>query len=207
MKKAASGIKATITAFAPNQEMASTAAHVYFGKMTDVLSYDNDIPIMLTSIEETMKHNQINNSRRRFEKADFKMAFDMSRKLKIEHPRLLRAIGWFSKGKISQNTLDKFLAFWNVIEITGKEYHTETDRTNSGTKNKIYQCFIDRFGPIEEWELPDNWIDEMYDKRNEIVHGGSDTTVEAINVVSEHIALLEQWSRKVITKIIDENYS
>jgi len=130
----------------------------------------------------------------------------MARKFEIDQPRLLRSIGWYAKGKISQNTFDKFLAFWNVIEILGKEFHSETERTSKGVKNQIYQCFTDYFGAIDCWDLPQSWIDKMYDKRNEIVHGGEDTTIEAINVVSELIPLLEQTSKRLIDTIIDSNY-
>lgn len=43
----------------------------------------------------------------------------------------------YSKGKITQNTLDKFLAFWNVIEILGIKYHETTERTTGEGKKKI----------------------------------------------------------------------
>lgn len=119
----------------------------------------------------------------------------MARRFELEQPKLLRAIGWYSKGKISQNTFDQFLAYWNVIEILGKEFHTHTERTQNGIKNQIYQYFIDFFGEIGNWRLPANWIDNMYDKRNEIVHGGEDTTLEAINLVSELVPLLEQTAK------------
>ncbi|EGD48841.1 hypothetical protein Cpap_3265 [Ruminiclostridium papyrosolvens DSM 2782] len=74
-------------------------------------------------------------------------------------------------------------------------------------KNQIYQCYIDFFGEIESWGLPDNWIDNMYDKRNEIVHGGEDTTLEAINLVSEKVQLLEQMAKSLIDHIIDSKYN
>lgn len=47
----------------------------------------------------------------------------------------------------------------------------------------------------------------MYDKRNEIVHGGEDTTLEAINLVSELVPLLEQMAKSLIDHIIDSIYN
>ncbi len=47
----------------------------------------------------------------------------------------------------------------------------------------------------------------MYDKRNEIVHGGEDTTLEAINLVSEKVPLLEQMAKNLIDHIIDSKYN
>ncbi|PFH92653.1 methylamine utilization protein MauJ [Bacillus sp. AFS088145] len=207
LRKSPNGIRATITAYADNINIAETVAYVYFGRMRDVLSLENDIPIQLKKHEGAFNNNHVSfRLRRKLSKSDIITAFLMARKFEIEQPKLLRAIGWYSKGKISQNTFDKFLAFWNVIEILGKQYHTETRRTANGIKNKIYQCFIDYFGDIVVWGLPEKWIDEMYDKRNEIVHGGEDTTIEAINATSELIPLLEQTSKKLIDSIIEHYY-
>lgn len=206
LTKSPYGIKSTITAYADNINIAETVAYVYFGRMRDVLSLENDIPILLYKHEGVFNNQRNFVSRRILNKSDIITAFNMARRFEIEQPRLLRSIGWYSKGKISQNTFDRFLAFWNVIEILGKQFHTETERTASGVKNQIYQCFMDYFGEIEDWDLPERWIDEMYGKRNEIVHGGEDTTIEAINAISELIPLLEQTSKKLIDKIIDAHY-
>ncbi|MDW8518169.1 methylamine utilization protein MauJ [Priestia flexa] len=206
LRKSPYGIRATITAYADSISSAETVAYVYFGRMRDVLSLENDIPILLYKYEGAFNNQRNFMSRRLLNKSDIIAAFKMARKFEIEQPKLLRSIGWYSKGKISQNTFDKFLAFWNVIEILGKQFHTETERTARGVKNQIYQCFMDYFGEIEGWGLPERWIDEMYDKRNEIVHGGEDTTIEAINTTSELIPLLEQTSKKIIDKIIDTYY-
>lgn len=200
------GIQATITAYAPNVDMAVMAAHVYYGKMTDVLSYENDIPIYLSNYNENVRKSSRYYNRRLLKKDDFKRAFNVARRLEIDHPKILRAIGWYSKGNISQNTFDQFLAYWNVIEIIGKSYFTETERTNDGVKNMIYQCFIDRFGDINTWGLPELWIDNMYDIRNRIVHGGADTSVESISDISMHIPLLRRWSKKLLDKLILEFY-
>lgn len=206
LSKSPFGIKATITAYADNISIAETVAYVYFGRMRDVLSLENDIPIQLYKHEGAFANQKKFVSRRLLSKSDIISAFKMARRFELEQPKLLRAIGWYSKGKISQNTFDQFLAYWNVIEILGKEFHTHTDRTQNGVKNQIYQCFIDFFGEIENWRLPANWIDNMYEKRNEIVHGGEDTTLEAINLISELVPLLEQTAKSLIDRIIDSQY-
>lgn len=208
LRRSSYGIQATITAYAENIDIAETVAYVYFGRMRDVLSLENDIPILLYKHEGSYINQRKFKSRRLLDKPDIITAFKMARKFEREQPKLLRAVGWYSKGKISQNTLDKFLAFWNVIEILGKEYHVQTERTlgENKTKNKIYQCFVDYFGDINEWDLPEKWIDDMYVKRNELVHGGEDTTIEAINNVSILISTLEQTSNKLIISIIDTLY-
>ncbi|WP_088356648.1 methylamine utilization protein MauJ [Bacillus cereus] len=206
LSKSSYGFKATITAYADTIDMAETVAYVYFGRMRDVLSLTNDIPIQLNKNEGRFNMTRNFTSRRILTKSNIITAFNMARKFESEQSKLLRAIGWYSKGKLSHNTFDQFLAFWNVIEILAKEFHTVTDRTSSGVKNQIYQCFIDYFGEIENWDLPERWIDSMYDKRNGIVHGGEDITLEAIKETSKMIPLLEKTSKVLIDKIIDDNY-
>ena len=201
------GFKATITAYADTIDIAETVAYVYFGRMRDILSLTNDIPIQLNKNEGKFNITRNFTSRRILTKSDIIIAFKMAREFESEQPKLLRAIGWYSKGKLSHNTFDQFLAFWNVIEILAKEFHTVTNRTDIGVKNQIYQCFIDHFGEIENWNLPEKWIDDMYDKRNGIVHGGEDTTLEAIKETSKVIPVLEKTSKILINRIIDANYN
>lgn len=206
LTKSSFGFNATITAYADTIEIAETVANVYFGRMRDVLSLNNDIPIQLSKNEGPFKMSRNFRSRRKLNKFDIISAFIMAREFEINHPKLLRAIGWYSKGKLSNNTFDQFFSFWNVIEIIGKKYHTPTERTKEGVKNMIYQCFIDNFGKIEDWDLPEKWIDTMHDKRSQIVHGGEDTTLEAINETSMMIPILEKTSKEIINKIIDREF-
>lgn len=200
------GIRATITAYADNVSTAETVAFVYFGRMRDVLSLENDIPIQLHRHEGAFANQEIYKSRRLLNKSDIISAFKMARRLEIEQPMLLRAIGWYSKGKITQNTFDQFLSYWNVIEILSKKFYTETDKAKKGVKNQIYQCFIDFFGEVGNWGVSDNWIDLMYEKRNQIVHGGEDTTLESINLVSELVSQLQQTAKALTDRIIDSLY-
>lgn len=205
LRKSPSGIAATITAYANTSEIAETVAHVYFGRMRDVLSLNINLPIALHTKEGSFNRQMKFKNRRILTKEDIKTAFNMAREFEGNEPTLLRAIGWYSKGKITQNTLDKFLAFWNVIEILGIKYHETTERTSGEgkTKNKIFQCFIDYFGPIETWPVPKEWINNMYKKRNKIAHGLVDTTVEAINNISELIPEIETISLSLINEIIN----
>lgn len=207
LSKCPYGFKATITAYADTIDIAETVAYVFFGRMRDVLSLINDMPIQLHKNEGLFNSGKRFASRRKLKKTDIIEAFKLSRELEVLHPTLLRAIGWYSKGKLSHNAIDQFFAFWNVVEILGKKYHVETERTKGGkTKNQIYQCFEDYFGPLSEWKLPEGWIDNMYSKRNMIFHGGEDTTLDAINEISKMIPLLERTSKDLINNIIDKEY-
>lgn len=200
------GLNATITAYAETSEIAETVAYVYFGHMIDILAFENNIAINLFTRKGQGNRNSKYLTRRRLEKSDFIESFEIARRLEIEEPKLLRAIGWYSKGKNTENTFDRFLSFWNVIEILGKEYHTETERTQNGAKNKIYQSFLDYFGSEENWLVQQGWIDDMYLKRNEVVHGGQDNTVEAINMFSGLVPKLEEVSHLLAKKIFESKY-
>lgn len=200
------GIISTVTAYADNSEIAKTAAFVFFGRMVDILIIDNDIPLILQTHESQLRHTEKSSTRRTLTKEDFVAAFNVARRLELEHPILLKAIGWYSKGKVSNNTLDSFLAYWNVIEITATQYHTQTDRTENGAINMIYQCFLDYFGEENLWGVHDRWINEMHTKRSRIAHGAEEATVEAINDVSNLIPTLALISRKLIYAVLDNKY-
>ncbi len=199
------GFDATITAKAESLETAKIVAHVYFGRMIDILSLKNNISIQLTG-NKLSNTEKFSSTRRVLTVQEIKAAFNMARKFEIEEPRLLRAIGWYSKGNQSQNTFDQFLAYWNVLEILSNHYHTKTTRTEKGTINRIYQSFIDYFGEIDTWDLPEKWIDTMYESRNKIFHGGEDTTLETVKRISEQIPLLTYTSKRLVDSIINSKY-
>lgn len=200
------GISATLTAYADTIDIAKTVAFVYLGRMIDVLVLDNDLPLILQEHgNHFIPHAQVT-ARRQFNKEELELAFKVARKLEMEQRVLLKAIGWYSKGKTSNNALDSFLSYWNVIEIVGKEYHTENEKTKRGVKNKIFQCFLEYFGPQEKWGVPDGWIDEMHEKRSSIAHGGEEATSAAIHEVSTLIPLLAQTAKRIVIAIIEKKY-
>lgn len=197
------GIRATVTAYAPNSKVAHDAALLYFGKMIDVLSIEISVPLELVFYESQSTKVTHFKTRRIVEKWEFENAFKTSRKLELDHQVLLKAISWYAKGVNATNSLDKFIALWTVIEIIGCKYFTETDRTRGEgkVKNKIYQCFIDYFGEINTWGLPNNWIDDMYDLRNKIVHGGISINIESLENIERKMELIESLSRKLLMLI------
>lgn len=142
------GIKATVTAYAPNSKVAHEAALLYFGKMKDVLSLEIEIPLELVFYESQILRVTNYKTKRIVEKKEFENTFEKSRELELIHQALLKAISWYSKGMNAINSLDRFNSLGNVIQIIGSKYFSETDRTRgeAKTKNKIYQCFIDHFG-------------------------------------------------------------
>lgn len=202
------GIASKLTAYADNMGMAQTAAYVFFGRMIDILAFTNHIPLTLQSHENIATHviKSKHGVKRMFTDAEFMMAFIMSRKLEVEHPRILKAIGWYAKGINSNNALDSFLSLWNAIEIIGTHYHAPTDRAKSGAINQIYQCFLDLWGDESNWELPCRWINDMHDKRSKIAHGVDETTVEALNNTAVLIPKVSNVARNVINATLNKEY-
>lgn len=197
------GIRATVTAYAPNSKLAHEAALLYFGKMIDVLSIEIDIPLELVFYDRQSTKVTYAQTKRIVEKWEFENAFKMSRKLELNDQVLLRAISWYMKGVNAFNSLDKFIALWTAIEIMGCKYYTETDRTRGEgkVKNKIYQCFIDYFGEFNTWQLPENWIDDMYGLRNKIVHGGISINIESLENIERKMGLIKKQSKKLLMLI------
>ena len=116
LSKSPYGINATITAYADNPEDAERVAYLYFGRMRDVLSLNSSVPIRLNIGHGNSVGRKPNIRRRVIRHSKIKTAFNMARTVEKEHKKILRAISWYSKGKLSHNTLDQFLAYWSVIK-------------------------------------------------------------------------------------------
>lgn len=195
------GLKITVTAFADNIHDAEIAAHIYLGRMRDVLTSLVNLPIQINTHESTFSPRTRFTSRILLGKSDFKLAFDKARFYEQHHPKLLQAMGWYSKAKLSTNAYDQFFAYWTAVEILGKTYHTETERTNAGTVNKIYQSFLEHFGSESQWPVESNWINIFHELRNRLYHGGTGTTLEEILEISSKIPSLSTTTLKFIQSI------
>ena len=206
LRKEEYGVATTVTAYADNAEIARTAAFVFLGRMVDILAFDNDISLAMADHRSVANIRGRNPTRRTLTTDEICTAFNFARQLEIEQPILLRAIGWYSKGKISNNALDAFLSYWNAIEIAASKYHTQTNRTESGAINKVYQSFLDYLGSEDQWNFPNSWINSMYEKRCCIAHGGEETTAEAINEISILLPGISTISRRFLKAILSEKY-
>ncbi|KDN57502.1 methylamine utilization protein MauJ [Exiguobacterium sp. AB2] len=198
------GLKVTVTAFADNMQDAEIAAHVYLGRMRDVLTSLIDLPIQIETHETALSVKTRFSSRILLDKSDFELAFKKARFYEKHHPKLLQAMGWYSKAKLSTNAYDQFFAYWNAIEILGTAYHTETAKTKSGTINKIYQSFLDHFGPESEWPVQNDWINTYHGLRSRLYHGGTGTTLKEILNISSKIPSLSDTAIKFIHEIVNQ---
>ncbi|CAM1346937.1 protein of unknown function [Tenacibaculum insulae] len=115
---------------------------------------------------------------------------------------MLRAFSWYRKGLNTENTLDKFLAFWNSISVVSDAFCENNERTRSGTINRIWNCFIQVWGECPEWPHilgNENWVNEHNAIRNQIAHGGITIDIEYVNDILDKINILQKVNYKFLS--------
>lgn len=210
IKNVQTGVIVTVTAFASNSNLARKAAVLFIGKMLDSLSLQIGSPLFLSFSEKYDSKIFQGTIKRIVEKDEWLASFKESRLLNEHEPTFLRSLGWYRKGLYTEDPYDKFLAYWNSIEITAAKYHHRTDRTQKGSKNQIWECFRELWGECSKWPVikgNENWIDDYYNVRNKIAHGHDSITIDSVeNIVNkleqlEHISrlFLSDWRKKLIS--------
>ncbi len=197
------GIKASITAFASTSELARKAAFSFFGKMLDVLCLQLNIPLYLSFTDQRKVSKGDYRVRRIVEKYEWQSAFKQARVLADTEPIFLRSLGWFRKGLYSEDPFDKFLAFWNSIEIVASNYHPKVERAKNGSKSQIWECFKQLWGECEQWPIitgNQNWIDDNYDSRKDIAHGIAPISIETIEEILDKLEIIEKVSYTFLTE-------
>ncbi len=192
----------SVTAFASNPDFARKAALLFIGQMLDTLSLRINLPLFLNFTENITPRKYNENIKRIIEKQEWLKAFKEARLLNEHELTFLRALGWYRKGLHTEDPYDKFLAYWNSIEITAAKYHPRTNRTKSGTKNQIWECFNTLWGECANWPIIScntNWIDENNDIRKGIAHGVTPITVEHVIEIIEKLEQLEQISYRFLS--------
>jgi hypothetical protein len=214
-----SGIKSTVTAQAPNQATAYKAALFFFGGMIDALTLSINCPMYLSFTErshtaaqrhsvnqfiETRSHTaaQRHGVRQIIEKRQFEHAFRDAHQLERNNPAFLRSLGWYRKGLTTDDPLDKFLAFWNAIEIVASKYYSSIPSINyewarEGSKNQVRACFDALWGDCEAWPVipgQSRWIKESYAVRIGVAHGAASIDVHKVAEVAERIPIIEEVS-------------
>lgn len=208
MMAAPTGIRAKLTARALDQELAFEAAVFFFGRMLDVLSLKVDQPMHLSLTERhSAPHGRARQQVRRVvELPEIEDSFQEAHHLDQNSPTFLRGLGWYRKGNYTEDPFDKFLAFWNAIEIVASRCYRyvpgiDIDRAKKGVKNQVRVCFDRLWGECESWPIipgEDNWIDEYYTLRSEIAHGATSVDIEKVAEVSAKIGTLRRVAHRFL---------
>lgn len=196
IRKERDRVKLSVNSFAEDAELGKKAAFIFSGLALDVLSVKTMSPLYISIYKKNQRYNSLANEVKRIITEDeWKFAFKESRLLTLTEPTFLRALGWYRKGLITEDPFDKFLAFWNSIEVVAGKYHTRTDRTQNGIKNQIWQCFQDLWGNIENWKLisgNQNWIDDNYQTRKDVAHGIISIDIDTIEAIVNKLQIIEK---------------
>jgi hypothetical protein len=202
-----SGIRAKVTARAPNRKLAFDAAVFFYGRMLDVLSLeiDESMYLRLAERQDSSNGRSREDIRRRIEVREIENAFEEVRHLAINSPSFLRGLGWYRKGNYTEDPFDKFLAFWNAIEIVASKYFRYIPTIDlsraKGSKGQIWECFKALWGPCENWPIiasDTQWIDESNATRVEIAHGTASVDISKVGEVSAGISRIRQVAHRFL---------
>lgn len=188
------------TVFTNDIDRAQKVATLFIGKMLDVLSVITNCKLDISLFE----NRQITHNIRTIVNVnEIQQAFELARVLNLdpERSKMLRAYSWYRKGLNSENTLDKFLAFWNSISVVSDAFCEENERTRNGIINKIWNCFIQVWGQCPNWPIingNENWVNVHNAIRNQIAHGGVTVDIEYVNNILDKITDLEKVNFKLL---------
>gem|GEM_PF-744270 len=197
------GVKLGVDSFAHHLTFAKEAAYLFSGLALDVLSLNLNLPLYVDLYEQNNRVNYDNEGVKRIiYHSEWAHSFQESRLLKLTEPIFLRAIGWFRKGKLTQDPFDKFLAFWNAIEVVATTYHTKNEKAKKGTKNQINQCFRDLWGEPKDWKIipGEDWIDENGEIRIDVAHGLLEINVRSLNRIRSKNYMIEELAYQFLNE-------
>jgi hypothetical protein len=202
-----SGLRSLLTARAANHDVAYKAAVHFFGHMIDSLTMTINRPMRLSVTQGEKLAIRRHDVRRRIEPREFEAAFKDAHFLGQVSRSFLRSLGWYRKGLTADDPLDKFLAFWNAIEIVAsKFYHTvpsiDQERARRGCKNQVWACFEALWGQCDTWPVINGqtkWINESYEIRMDVAHGLAFIDIHKIADVAAQLPSIEQVCYRFLT--------
>jgi len=206
IQRVPSGIRATVTARAPDQTVAYKVAVFFFGRMLDALTLTVNRPMHLNLTEREGTRAERHDVRRVVEASEIENAFHEANHLARTSPSFLRSLGWYRKGLTTDDPLDKFLAFWNAIEIVASKYYhyvaaIDKHRAKNGSKSQVWECFKALWGPCEEWPVIPGltkWIDESYSVRLDVAHGVAFVDIHKVAQVAERLPAIEEVCQRFL---------
>lgn len=169
------GLVIDASAYAQGESFAEKAALTFVGYAIDTLALSINLPITISLYDRKIAQGELHSIKREITIEDFSRSFDEARLLLFTERPFLNAVSWYRKGLTSENPIDKYLAYWNAIEVLGSNYHIKSEKTKLGIKNQIWSIFHQLYGDPSNWTkvVPDytEWINNTYFLRNEVAHG------------------------------------
>jgi hypothetical protein len=196
-----SGVTITLTARADTKKLARRAALYYIGQALDILTLQLREPLYLSLIDEQPIRADRHHVRRIVEQDEWHNVFESARALNRSHTAYMRALSWYRKGLYTEDPFDKFLAFWNSIEIVASEYKPKGSCAKRGTKCYIWECFKLIWGECPEWPVVSgntSWIDDNYNVRKDVAHGTMPVNIRRVERVVEKLETIEQVAHRFL---------
>ncbi len=200
IKKASHGALLTVITRAGNLEEANDAAIYFVDQMLDLLCLRIDLPLYLGLSSQTDPGDM--QVRRLISKPEWEEAFGLSRTYTVHRPVFTRALGWYRKGRTTENPIDKFMAFWLSLESIGSKYSQANERTKRGAINQVCYCFDHLWGDFTQWKVIANdetAVNNFYDLRNKIAHGSMEINLESIREVASELPKLKQLTHTFLS--------
>lgn len=200
------GLRISTTVRTENQDRGYKVALLFIGKMLDVLSIKINAPLFVSNndIKNAIDKNVV---RAVVDEHEFKECFELSRHFNLNETAFLRALNWYRKGLYTEDPFDKFLAFWNAINVCAAKYHTPNERTRSGIINQIWNCFETLWGNnLQNWEYingDNRWINTHNDIRNNIAHGLIPVEIEYVEDVITRLDNVQKIANKFLIEWAD----
>lgn len=201
-----SGLKATVTSRAKDHVLAYKAGVFFFGHMVDVLTLAINRPMYLSLTETGRSYVQRHDVKRIIVREEFESAFSEAHQLANDSPSFLRSLGWFRKGLTTDDPLDKFLAFWNSIEIVAGKYYQnvpsiDKERAKNGSISQVWECFQALWGHCNDWPVipgQSSWIDQSYAIRVDVAHGAAPIDIRLVTKVTDRLPEIEELSYRFL---------
>lgn len=192
LKKATHGVWVEVIARASSQDEANDAGVFFIGQMLDLLSLWTNLPLYLSLFDEKFRDFDTR-VQRIVEEEEWIRAFRLSREYGLNRRVYSRALSWYRKGLVSEDPIDKFLAFWSSLEGFGSESARRNERTRKGAINQICDCFDQIWGNSSSWKvIPNeaNWVKRFHDTRNGISHGFIEVNIDTIKQITAQLPKL-----------------
>jgi len=200
------GVKVAVIARARDLQGAHDAAVFFVGEALDYLAFKLDLPLFLSSSCPELRDSG-DNVRRVVTEAEWREVFELGRKYGANYPAITKALSWYRKGLTSENPVDRYLAFWNVLEVLGAGYHQQNERTSQGIINQICNCFDQLWESCEHWPVvagrPER-VNQFHGRRNAITHGFQDIDVQSLREISDDTDELRELSRALLEAVVQK---
>lgn len=174
--------------------------------MVDTLTLAVNRPMYLSLTERERSIAQRHHVKRIIQEVEFESAFSETHHLAQSSPSFLRSLGWYRKGLTTDDPLDKFLAFWNSIEIVAGKYYRyvpaiDKERAEKGSISQVWECFKALWGACEEWPVipgQTKWIDQSYAVRVGVAHGTEPIDIHKVAEVADRLPAIEEVSYRFL---------